>query len=90
MNAITSGVANSGRRTKTTLAAFLVGLPMAAGVLAMACPPCRMRMPAIQEREHYITQPRRVRQRLRCSAAPSSALGAKVLRSRIERALPAA
>ena len=83
MNAINSGAANGGRRTKTTLAAFLVGLPLAAGVLA-AVHLGAARFAAIQELEHYISNPVEcVEVVLFCCAI--SALAAKVLRSRIER-----
>jgi biopolymer transport protein ExbB/TolQ len=83
MNAITSGAANGGRRTKTTMAAFLVGLPLAAAVLA-GVHYGAAHLPAMQELEHYISNPVEcVEVVLFCCAI--SALGAKVLRSRIER-----
>ena len=83
MNAITSGAAQGGRRTRTTMAAFLVGLPLAAGVLA-GVHFGAARLPAIQELEHYVSNPVEcVEVVLFCCAI--SALAAKVLRSRIER-----
>ena len=83
MNATTSGAANGGRRTQTTLAAFLVGLPLAAALLA-GVHFGAAHLPAIQELEHYISNPVEcVEVVLFCCAI--SALGAKVLRSRIER-----
>jgi biopolymer transport protein ExbB/TolQ len=83
MNATTSGAANGGRRTNTTMAAFLVGLPMAAAVLA-GVHFGAAHLAAMQELEHYVSNPVEcVEVVLFCCAI--SALGAKVLRSRIER-----
>jgi biopolymer transport protein ExbB/TolQ len=83
MNATTSGAANGGRRTNTTMAAFLVGLPMAAAVLASVHFGAA-HLAAMQELEHYVSNPVEcVEVVLFCCAI--SALGAKVLRSRIER-----
>ncbi len=83
MNPTTSGAVNGGRRTKTTMAAFLVGLPLAAAVLA-GVHFGAAHLSALQELEHYVSNPVEcVEVVLFCCAI--SALGAKVLRSRIEQ-----
>ena len=56
MKATTSGPANSGRRTNTTLAAFMVGLPLAAGVL-VGFRFGAERLDALQELGHYVSNP---------------------------------
>ncbi|HVS34065.1 MAG TPA: MotA/TolQ/ExbB proton channel family protein, partial [Gemmataceae bacterium] len=83
MKATTPGAAPSGRRTYTTVAAFAVGLPLAAAVL------CGIRfgadhLAALRELGHYVSNPVEcVEVVLFCCAL--SALVAKVLGNRIER-----
>ena len=83
MKATNSGPANGGRRTNTTLAAFMIGLPLAAAVLAGVRFGAE-RLDALRELAHYVSNPVEcVEVVLFCCAI--SALGAKVLRNRVER-----
>ncbi len=83
MKATTSGPANGGRRTNTTLAAFMVGLPLAAAVLAGVRYGAE-HVDALKEQGHYVSNPVEcVEVVLFCCAI--GALAAKVLRNRVER-----
>ena len=83
MKATISAPAIGGRRTHTTLAAFLVGLPLAAGVL-IGVRFGAEHVDALRELGHYVSNPVEcVEVVLFCCAI--SALAAKVLRNRVER-----
>src|SRR5258708_21323091 len=83
MKATTSGAVQRGRRTNTTVAAFAVGLPLAAAVL-FGVQYGAEHVEALQSIGHYVSNAVEcVEVVLFCCAV--SALAAKVLRSRTER-----
>ncbi len=83
MKATTPGAAPGGRRTHTTVAAFTVGLPLAAAVL-FGVRFGAEHLAALRELGHYVSNPVEfVEVVLFCCAV--SALAAKVLGNRIER-----
>lgn len=83
MKATTPGAAPGGRRTNTTLAAFIVGLPLAVGVL-LGVQYGAKHLKVLNGVGHYVSNPVEcVEVVLFCCAV--SALAAKVLRTRAER-----
>src|SRR5438270_14049423 len=83
MKATTPGAAHAGRRTHATQAAFAVGLPLAAAVL-FGVRLGAERLEFLKALGHYVSNPVEcVEVVLFCCAV--SALGAKLLSSRVER-----